>query len=383
MRRMTIIICLSILALFCFANIKESLGQAEGGRQRRWNRLSKLHFIPQQELLVAACSSDPNGSVRFWSMDNGNLKEVLDLGMRDWATSLAVGNGGDLIAIALLTKKEIGCYSPKERKWLWKVGRWLVDSPMRFTPDDKKLVVLDVTEIVTYDARTGAVLQKQKDSKRFADGFPNYITRLEAISPSGRYAAFWHGYPLPHGETWGSSRNIWVLVRDIETEKTIAKQGKIQERYKNCSAVFTPEEKNLLLGSMDGYVRVWSLGDQKVAREWRAYGAGEEPIPFEKDPHPYSIDSMTFSLDGRYLATMGHLRNKGFTVRIWDYSSNEMIHEFVNVASSGLAMCSAYPMAFSPDWKYFALEQQGDLCLYDTQTWEEKWRVPSWAGNKQ
>lgn len=33
--------------------------------------------------------------------------------------------------------------------------------------------------------------------------------------------------------------------------------------------------------------------------------------------------------------------------------------------------------AFSPESKYFALERCGNLCLYDTQTWEEKWCVPT------
>lgn len=379
MRKIRITICLSILALFCFANIRESLGQKEGSRQRRWNRLEKLHFVPQQELLVATCSSEPNGSVRFWSIDNGNLKEVLDLGTKDWATSFAVSNGGDLIAIAFLTKKEIGCYSLKERKWLWKVSRLLVDSPMRITPDDKKLVVVDVTDIVIYDAHTGAVLQKQEDSKRFSDGFPNYITRLDAISPSGRYAAFWHGYPLAHGETWASSRNIWVLVRDIEKGKVIAKQGKIQKKYKNCSAIFTPDEKNLVLGSTDGFVRIWSISEQKVVREWRSYGAGEEPDS-RRDPS-HTIQSICFSAAQEYLATMGFVKG-GFDIKIWDYTTNKLIHEFKDVISSSLGMCSGYPMAFSPDGRYFALEQQGNLCLYDTQTWQNKWSVPSWVEDK-
>jgi WD40 repeat protein len=384
-RKITITLCLSILALFCFANVNDSLGKEEGSEQWRRNGLKELYFIPRQELLVATCSSEPNESIRFWSIDNGNLKEVLDLGMNDWATSLAVSNGGDVIAVAFLSRGETGCYSLKEKRWLWKVSRVskaVFGNSMRFTPDDKKLVVVGVTNIVIYDAHTGAVLQKQEDSKRFSDGFPNYIARLGAISPSGRYAGFWHGYPLVHGETWASSRNIWVLVRDIEREKTIAKQGKIQEKYKNCSATFTPEEKNLLLGSMDGYVRVWSIADQKVIREWRAYGTGEVQVAFKEMPWPYRIESMTVSPDGRYLATMGPHTSKGFTVRIWDYSSNKMIHEFVDVGPN-LTMCSGYAMAFSPDGKYFALEQRGNLCLYDTQTWQRKWSVPSWAEDKQ
>jgi WD40 repeat protein len=169
-----------------------------------------------------------------------------------------------------------------------------------------------------------------------------------------------------------------VLVYDVEIRKIIAKQGKMQEKYKNCSATFTPDEKNLILGSMDGHVRIWSILEQKVIKEWRAYGTDEEPVPFRKDPSPNVIDSMTSSPDGRYLATIGDLKESS-AVRIWDYRTNKLIHEFRDVISSPLPVCSGYPMEFSPDGRYFAFEQQGNLCLYDTQTWKEKWCVPSWA----
>ena len=75
---------------------------------------------------------------------------------------------------------------------------------------------------------------------------------------------------------------------------------------------------------------------------------------------------------------MGLGAKTGFAIKIWDYSTNKLLHEFVNVISSNLGMGSGYPMAFSLDGKHFALEQQGKLCLYDTQTWQEKWCVFSW-----
>ena len=348
--------------------------------QKRFNALKRLCFIPQRDLIVGACGSEPNGSIRFWSVDEGKLKEVLDLGKGIWANSIAVSNNGSLIVASLLGKKEIACYSLTDRKWLWKemwVEKGVAGNAVRFTNDDRKVVVVGYRNIVTYNALTGVILERQEDSRSFGNGFPNYTRRIHAISQSARYAAFWLGDLLEHDETWWSSRNIWVLVRDIETGKIIAKQGKIQEKYKNCSAAFTPDEKNLVLGSMAGYVRIWSISEQKVVREWWAYGADEEPVPFRKDPSPNVIDSMTFSLDGRQLATIGDLKG-GFAVRIWDYTTNKLIHEFRDVISSPLGMCSGYPMAFSPDGKYFAFEQQGKLCLYDTQTWEQKWAVPSW-----
>lgn len=70
---------------------------------------------------------------------------------------------------------------------------------------------------------------------------------------------------------------------------------------------------------MDGHVRVWAIGDQKVIREWRAYWH-ENSKTFEENSAPNEIDSMTFSPDGKYLATMGFPKGSRFTVRIWEYS---------------------------------------------------------------
>lgn len=252
----------------------------------------------------------------------------------------------------------------------------IVGNAMRFTPDDRKVVVVGFKKIVTYDAETGAILQTQEDSKGFCGGFPEYNTRNIAVSPSARYAAFFQGN-LEHDEGWWSSKNIWVVVWDIETKKIIAKQGKIQEKYKNCSAVFTRDDNNLVFGSMDGYVRVWSLKEQRISREWQAIW-DDKRSPFEKNPAPNNINSMLFSHEGQYLATMGFDIKSRFAIKIREYSSNKFIHEFTEVISSSLGMCSGYPMAFSPDGKYFAFEQQGQLCLYDTQSWQEKWCVFSW-----
>jgi WD40 repeat protein len=378
MRRATIILSLILLA-FSFVYINHAVNDEKNMEQKRPNSLGKLYFIPQRDLIVAVCGSVPNGSIRFWSINDGKLMETLDLGKGVWADSMAVSNSGNLVAIALFPKNETMCYTVPEKKLLWNV-KWLekgiVDNAMRFTPDDRKLVAVGFKNIVTYDAETGTLLERQEDSKGFSGGFPRYRTRNNAISPSARYAAFWKGN-LEHDEGWWSSKNIWVVVRDIETRKTISKQGKIQEKYKNCSAVFTRDDDNVVLGSMDGHVRVWSIKEQRISREWQAFW-DDKPSPFEKNPAPNNINSMLFSREGQYLATMGFDIKSRFAIRIWEYSSNKLIHEFTDVISSSLGMCSGYPMAFSLDGKYFALEQQGQLCLYDTQNWEEKWCVLSW-----
>jgi hypothetical protein len=75
------------------------------------------------------------------------------------------------------------------------------------------------------------------------------------------------------------------------------------------------------------------------------------------------------------------MTDAGFSIKVWDYATNRQAHEFRDVNPSHM-MCSGYPMAFSPDGKYFAFERQGKLCLYETETWQEKWCVSSSAGTK-
>jgi len=128
---------------------------------------------------------------------------------------------------------------------------------------------------------------------------------------------------------------------------------------------------------MDGYVRVWSIAKERISKEWQAF-RDEKRIPFDKSPAPNHINCMVFSRDAQYLATMGFDTKSRFAIKVWEYSTNKLIHEFSEVISSSLGMCSGYPMAFSPDGKYFAFEQQGQLCLYNTRDWREKWRVLSW-----
>jgi hypothetical protein len=42
----------------------------------------------------------------------------------------------------------------------------------------------------------------------------------------------------------------------------------------------------------------------------------------------------------------------------------------------GEALDYYYPMAFSPDSKYFVYKRNGHLNLYETDTWNHLWDVP-------
>jgi WD40 repeat protein len=309
------------------------------------------------------------------------MEHVIDLDVREWAHSLTISHDGNFIAVSLLKSNEIGSYSVKGKKWLWKV-KWMeksvVGTSIQFTSDDQEVVVLGSMNRVNYDATTGNTIKKREDASRFSGGHSLYSVPLTAISPNGKYAAVWQGR-LEHDE-WSHKavfQNKWAGVWDLERNKIISDMGKIVTRYKNCGGTFDPGENYLLLGSMDGHIRVWSIAEQRMVREWQAYWS-ERKTPFDSDAAPYPVNSMTFSSDGRLLATMGSDRIPSTAnIKIWDFSSNKLLHEFDDVTRR-MGLCDVYPMAFGSDGKTFALEKKGQLCVYETDTWKEKWCVASW-----
>ncbi len=99
MRRTIKIILPFILFAFSFVYINHAVSEGQSAKQKRPNSLHKLHFIPTHDLIVAVCGSVPNGSIRFWSINDGKLKEIIDLGKDVWARPLAVSNNGNLVVI--------------------------------------------------------------------------------------------------------------------------------------------------------------------------------------------------------------------------------------------------------------------------------------------
>ena len=376
-------ISLSVLILMFLSTL---FSQAAEINDMQHNRLETLLFTPQKSMLVGSSSiKGSKGSIGLWSLDDGKLRQIISLRDGEWAKLISVSHEGTLLAVVSVridrrnskVSREIGCYSLQKKDWLWReqIGHKRLDSQLLFTPDDHSIVFLAFDTIVTYDARTGKVLKQIQDSHGFSGGFPAYKTRFAALSPSTGYAVMWQGN-LEHDETLSWNPNVWVVVWDLGKKQIVGRQEKMQAKYKNCSAVFTPDENHVFLGSMDGCIRDWSIPDQTVVKEWKAYGVGLTPPSEKQYTAPANIDLLMFSADGRYLAIIGFELRKGFVVRIFDHTSYDLLSEFIDVASIK-AMCSGYPMAFSQDSKYFALEKKGNICLYDTASWQEKWCVQS------
>jgi MFS family permease len=220
MRKMTKIVFLLILSYLFFLNMNDAFGGNEGQsmKQKRPNKLDRLYFIPQRDLIVAACGSEPNGSIRFWSVDAGKLKEILDLGKGIWADSLAVSNNGSLIVASLLGKNELASYSLSERKWLWKVDR--VGKGVRGAPRDALLA---------------ESCSKEERGRSF--GFRHAMDEIGAVSAYGLAAlvcvltigvagvelewnAYWWLVALSVIPAAGAVTVLWVMVKEAKPAPT-------------------------------------------------------------------------------------------------------------------------------------------------------------------
>lgn len=335
------------------------------------SQIAAKFFIPGPEAL---------GNIRFWSIDDGRLRNIIELGKGESAWIITFSHAGNLMAVA-----DIGCYSFKENRWLWKF-KWLDDRPgldeifrlraesMIFTPDDTKIFVAGSAYFLVYDSKTGEILEKKGGPFQDYPEIEGCAIR-SAFSPSGNLLAVWQEFSTAaHGGWWKRFKvNKWVTVWDTNKNQVVSRLEKPKSEM--CPGVFSTDEREIAFGSRDGQIRVYSIPEQKLVREWKAHSRSKDSKGY---PFPVII-SLALSSGSKYLASKG-FGDGGDEIKIWHFQKGELAHEFHNVASE--INCMAYPMAFSPDGKYFALEQQGKLCLYDTQTWQEKWCVHSSAKGK-
>lgn len=347
-------------------------------KDKKFNHCRELSFTQQSSLIIGICYSereDTEKSIRIWSVEDGNLSNAIPVELQRFPNyssvhQMAISRDDNLMAVSFSTKA-VGCYSLKEKKWLWK-AHWLEEEDngpqdIAFTPDNQRVITVGEKNTVIYDVKIGNILERQteplSDYRRFGSA-----TTGATLSSSGRYLVAWQRLPTPgHEVLIKLFMNKKVTVWDIEENKLIARWKKPEQNL--CNAIFTPDEKHIAFGFGESfgseYVKIWSIPEQKMIREWKAHKEG--------------IDYLTISPDGRFLATFGYYN----IVKIWEYSTEKILYEFDDVGDVSLSCEGSHAMAFSPDSKYFALEKNGQLCLYETETWREKWCVPSYPDDKQ
>ena len=122
------------------------------------------------------------------------------------------------------------------------------------------------------------------------------------------------------------------------------------------AAAFSPDEKQFATAGHDGMIRVWEAG--KFVRAMVG--------------HHYYVSGMTWSLDGRYLASAG---GGDGTVRVWDPQSGLQLRSFA------MAKGSPSYVAWSPDGLTLAAVggSSGYVWLYDVPS--DKHEIVAETGN--
>lgn len=389
-----------MLCIGIFTNsISLTVGYCKEPSGSKKEAISYLFFVPSTGLIGCsyfATSFKERGKISFFSIEEGKEINSILLDVGEDGGKTASSHDGKLIGIGStvwgeqissgLQSIRIACYSIAQNKWLWRANwpDWEethkdVIQSVIFTRDDRRIVAAGKRSVVVYDATTGEVLRKWRDP--FKD-YPNWrfdVTQV-AFSANGRYLVIWQEYKPWHLNDYlfWFMVNREVTVWDIQQDKLVARWRKPEELY--WGGVLSDE---VIFGSRDGYIRIWSISEQKMLRKWKAYWGRDGYNRYAYSSH---LMALTVSQDGKYIATKGYgvdrprdqdtVKN---VIKIWNLETERFIREFADIE---YGVFGKYPMVFSSDSRYFAFDQKGRLCLYDAQTWERKWCVPNAGGDK-
>jgi WD40 repeat protein len=121
------------------------------------------------------------------------------------------------------------------------------------------------------------------------------------------------------------------------------------------SVAISPDGKRIASGSSDRSIKLWSLADGSVVRDFALPGVGSTGTPGSHSvlsyavAHPGWVYSLRFTGDGKYLVSAGAApRNHGF-LAIWDAADGKLLH------GQDLPLGPFYSVAVSPDGKLIAL----------------------------
>ena len=230
-----------------------------------------------------------NDALEIWSSGSGKITQTFQgySGGPHFGRVVFVGNGRQLLRLSNDRRDAI----------LWNVldGQVSLELPAR-------------VEAVSRPRKTWAGEIRSNEG--------NVITTL-AASADGKYVAC----------AYSAERAI--VLWDVEKRKRLRTIPGPEDRYGVNKMMFAPDNTHLAIAGL-GVVEIHPI-------------VASEPVQVF-DTEGEFVQAMTYSPDGRRLATCSHGRNAKPSVRIWDTSSGQQVFAIRDI---GLATC----VAFSPDRK--------------------------------
>jgi WD40 repeat protein len=224
-----------------------------------------------------------------------------------------------------------------------------------FSPDGKTLASAGTDMAVrVWDVATGKLL-------RTLEGHQKVLTSL----------SFSHDAKLLASGSYDGTIRLW----DVAAGKELRRLKKCQELAFGLS--FAPDGKVLASASIGPTVRLWDVT------------TGEE-LHRPEGAHTGGVRSLSFSLDGRMLATAGVWGEGKDTVRLWNTASGKPLERLEHperADSKAFAIESvehperANAVAFSSDGKTLASGGKGTICIWDVTTGQPRRKLEAPGGS--
>ncbi len=252
---------------------------------------------------------------------------------------------------------------------------------LQFAPDGRSLVSSGGDGRVAHWTVPGGAPTRAPLS--FGDG-----ERVARLSHDGRTLAV---------ATPGGGVRVWRGARDpnnVSDDRGTPLSG---IRGQIHTIEFTPDDRVLALGAIDGSLVLWDCPGQKVLGRWRDHSDCLHTLAISPDgrtiatggtdrrvrlhdailgasvelpmtiPHP--IQHVAFSPDGKILAAAG--RNTS-TLTLWDVATRRIIAE-----PHGPEFCTS-ALAFTPDGRHLLAAGAGrEIFALSTQSWERRHTIPA------
>ncbi len=225
-----------------------------------------------------------------------------------------------------------------------------------FSPDGRTIVVEQDYSLHVFDAITGKPLRsiKRPTSSTLSHG-------LLVFTPDGKAVGV-----VSHEDREPRAAHIHLI--DHESGKPIREFR--AARMSVMEFAFSPDGKMMASGGYDCdearenyFARLWDVETGKEIRRFQQGKAG------------YGIASLTFSPDGKTLATIG--TQAGVLLRLFDVDTGKLLKAFPK--DDGVRP-ERGSVAFSPDGKTVAVATNS-VRLYDTTTGEERLRLDKRASD--